>query len=185
MKKKPLVTLLAVACVAGCGAPLEPVSGPPTAMAVVSEAGVQRNGGISPVVVRTYLKVNGQDVEVSGARCTVRSKQLRGALVSPQVLRIPNYKQSDALPSRGKPENLQVSCSYNGKTGSAIIPSARNQMEALSIIKPETQTSGQTSVGAGGVAGEVGVYIGNSIAQGIHNSLPWKFFYAPIKVDLK
>ena len=185
MKKRLALALLAVATITGCGAPLAPVSAPPTNMAVVSDVGVTRNGGISPVAVRTYTTVNGNRVEVSGARCEVRSKQMRGSLVTPQVVNIPNYSQSDALAARGKPENLQVTCRYNGKVGAALIPSARNQAEALAIVKPSQVTTTQGPVNNGGVASEIGLYIGNSIASGIHNSLPWKFFYYPITVDLK
>ncbi|WP_170473132.1 hypothetical protein [Ruegeria arenilitoris] len=123
--------------------------------------------------------------EVAGARCKVQSKQLRATVVTPQIVRVPKFKQTGSLPNRGRPENLLISCNLDNKKGSTDVFASRHPSEAYAMYAGESSSDADTAGPNGGVAVEIGTFIGNAINRQLFLAFAWTYLYSGGDVALE
>jgi len=177
------LALASTATLSACGGML-PVSDGPKTLTLFEDPNTNAIG-TAQIAVRTYVESAGTKTEVAGAACTIQSRQTRGSIVSPQVALVPKFEQTAELPNRGKPDDLQVTCTYGDRSGSATVYALRHPADLGPAQAGQTPTSLQTVSVGGGVAAEVGNALGGAITQGIYKSFNWTYIYSPANVTLR
>ncbi len=75
--------------------------------------------------LRTYIKDEDDQLkEVTGADCTLSSRDLRASLETPRLLRLPAYAQGARYEDRGMPAPIEVTCKAPGLRGATTITAA-------------------------------------------------------------
>lgn len=70
--------------------------------------------------------------EVTGVPSTIESDEIKASVITPQEVIVPNFKQRAALPNRGLPSALIVTCEGGGERGVASAASRAKQVSSAS-----------------------------------------------------
>ncbi|MEL6620257.1 MAG: hypothetical protein AAFP16_15375 [Pseudomonadota bacterium] len=92
--------LAAVVVLAGCEA--AEVTQPPVEVSIKSTVPSERILGFTEPVIRAYVRKDGNQSEIIGARCTFDSAEISGDLVTPAIVRMPIFKR--------QPTTLRMAC---------------------------------------------------------------------------
>lgn len=122
-----------MACaVGGCVQPT-PITQPPVTAGIYSSVDRSRlSPGTTTIAIRTLQKgeKGHHTKEVTGVPCTVESDEVKASVVTPQEIIVPNFKQRAALPNRGLPSALVVTCEGGGQRGVASVTSREKQVSS-------------------------------------------------------
>lgn len=68
--------------------------------------------------VRSFVMQGGDRVEVVGARCTLRSRDVTATVTTPALVHVPLYIQGARFTDRGRPSKMTVTCKSAQGAGS-------------------------------------------------------------------
>lgn len=140
--KRLFTSLLILGLLAGCAENMAAITNDPITMQPISENAVSRIVRYEDQYVRTFVSEDTKVNEVVGARCSASSAELKGAFVTPSIVRMPIFK--------GKPTSLRVSCTGGKLAGNRT-------------VKP---TINGTAVGGASAAGLVAAMVTSAIVVG-------------------
>ena len=157
--KKILLSACAACVVSGCVQPA-PITEPPVTAGIYSSVDRSRlSPGTTTVAIRAFQKgeKGTHNKEVTGVPCTVESDEVKAKVITPQEVIVPNFKQRAALPNRGLPSALVVTCEGGGMRGIASTTSRAKQVS--------TATGGGLAV----------ALITMAATAAVANSTPWVY----------
>jgi hypothetical protein len=128
---------------------------PPTDLTLVAKLPSERMFGKGASRVRVLARdASGAKTRVAGATCRLSSKELRGQVVSPGVVRYPTFIQAKRFPERGRPGALEVTCTAGEKSGRVVVaptvPSSRGGPGLLTTTQTASGPVTTQTVGFGG-----------------------------------
>lgn len=117
-----LILLLAAGLALAACQPAQQIASKPVKASLRKTVPAEQMLGRTSVVVRTYKKeADGSTSEVTGAKCTLRSRELAAQVTTPQIVNYPVFLQAARFANRGKPGNMVVTCKVAGMTGTKTI----------------------------------------------------------------
>lgn len=121
------------------------------------------------MAVRTYAvgeEKGKRGPEITGAKCTLVSDELRAEIVTPGQVVLPNFRQKKEFEARGVPGSLLVTCKTPSLSGRSLVPVSE---------KPIAIVTG---------AGLAGVVVGLAISAAASSSTNWAYPVAT-NIELK
>lgn len=162
---KSLGAACALLAVTACTKPLEVTTAPKRA-AYVAGFDQGRVARSNTITVRTYTGRKRDREEFAGARCQMKSAEIKANFVTPAKIIVPAFVQKRAYANRGRPTQLRIVCKANGKTG----------VESFSAANKKVSTSTN--------AGITGAILTTIVSGAIASSTPWKYpDVLPVQVD--
>ncbi len=116
--RKSIAALGLAALLTGCVQYAE-VTTPPVDLALKQSSIAPRIKGYQDVTVRSFVQEGTQTNEVTGAKCTLESVELKASVVTPGIVRMPIVKS--------RPSPLIVTCTGNGMKGTNVIEPRKSQ----------------------------------------------------------
>ena len=152
------MALAAVAVVlSACGGtPLIQVTQKPIVATYHRNVPEDRIFGSSEIVIRSF---RGGDprVEFAGAKCTLRSDDVRASFTTPAIVVVPKYKQRRSFPNRGRPSEVTVNCRAGG------------EKVITSFFAKDKEVQAATNAGIGGAI------LSMAVSGAIASSSPWRY----------
>lgn len=117
------IALIGVAALglAACAPDGLEITSAPQSMKKLRTIPQDRSLGTSVATVRAYVEQGDETVEVAGARCTLRSRDVSATVTTPAMVRLPLYVQGARFADRGRPSDLTLSCRAPQGSGSEVV----------------------------------------------------------------